>query len=459
MEIKETLDPATGLVKQEIEIELDTKQAFLIQMMFLISYIKIGRDKGKLPKDKERANQLLRMLKEMEEAHSFIQAKVEDLKIDISEGINKPKVTYSVANEGATEDIQVMTGIISSDWFMIPVSRMFGKEKEYRQELQRQEAAYLGKNKKFKRSGHLTDQLLKYSYNEAPTLFDELKEKTREKIDLSNIQKEEIVEGIRLSSSEQKVIDCLVKLLHQKSQTLNAKEDNYYSGNRGVELISYSGEMAKAPKLGFTLYELTQEYKGGEDVSGKDVENVKRTLQELDKKQFLLIYKETAPKKDGGRIERSIEEFRKLIHIVTLREVDYSKENKELSRTEETIVLLNPIFIRQIDTKFISYPGDINRRTIIAYGSQNVSVATFKLRDYLMREISMKRYKSQISVDKLYHLVGDKFMKEYRKKKVKTDLRKAIETVTTLGLLQKYEERTGATGEPIAIFHINKDWE
>lgn len=34
-----------------------------------------------------------------------------------------------------------------------------------------------------------------------------------------------------------------------------------------------------APKLAFTLYELTREYKGGETIGGKDVENVKTNAQ------------------------------------------------------------------------------------------------------------------------------------------------------------------------------------
>ena len=111
--------------------------------------------------------------------------------------------------------------------------------------------------------------------------------------------------------------------------------------------------------------------------------------------------------KDGGKTEHKIEGFRKLIDIAKISRTDYNRENIELSKTEETIIVLNPIFRRQIDSKFVSYPNDINRRTIIAYGSHNLPEITIRLRDYLMREHSSKRYQPEISLDKLYYLLSE----------------------------------------------------
>ncbi len=315
---------------------------------------------------------------------------------------------------------------------------------------------------KFKRSGHLTDQMLKYSYpkDREPSLFDVLKNETLKDIEVAGVEVTQIVEGIKLSPSETKVIDCLCKLLHENSQTSDAKKEGYYTGNLSPELVEYGGgENTPAPKLAFTLYELTKEYKGGEYVAGKDIENVKQILTELDSKRFLLSYVETTRKKDGGRIERKIEDFRKLIHIVKISHTEYNKEDIELSKKEETVILLNPIFRRQIDSKFILYPNDINRRTIIAYGSHNLSDIALRLRDYLIRELSSKRYQPEINLDKLYYLLAEKWMRESRKKKVKEHTEKALETVKALGLLLSYEIKTASTGEPKIVFTLNKDWE
>jgi hypothetical protein len=320
------------------------------------------------------------------------------------------------------------------------------------------------KSGKYKRSGHLTDQMLKYSYPKESkrqlSIFDSLGDATKKAIEtVGGIEVTEIVEGIKLTPSETKVIDCLCKLLHENSQNFEPKNEDYYSGNKGLQLVEFGGDSTPAPKLAFTLYELTKEYKAGEYVGGKDIDNVKQILTELDNKKFLLSYVETTKTKGGGRVERKIEDFRKLIHIVKLSQTEINKEEIELSKMEETIVILNPIFRRQIDSKFILYPNDINKRTIIAYGSHNLSDIALRLRDYLIRELSSKRTKSEIGQEKLYYLLAEKWMKESRKKKVKEYTEKAIETVKTLGLIETYEIKTGATGEPKVVFTLNKDWE
>lgn len=314
---------------------------------------------------------------------------------------------------------------------------------------------------KFKRSGHLTDQILKYNYprDKQPSLFDLLKDETKKEIEVSGVQITEVVEGIKLSPSETKVIDCLCKLLHENSQTSDNTKEDYYSGNVGYELVEYGGGNTPAPKIAFTLYELAREYKGGEYVSGKDIDNLKQILTELDSKRFLLSYVETTKKKDGGRIERKIEDFRKLLHILKISQTEYSKEDVELSKKEETVILLNPIFRRQIDSKFILYPNDINRRTIIAYGSHNLSEIALRLRDYLMRELSSKHYTPEIGLEKLYYLLAEKWMSESRKKKVREYTEKALETVVALGLLLSYEIKPSSTGEAKIVFTLNKDWE
>jgi len=321
-----------------------------------------------------------------------------------------------------------------------------------------------GKKGKFKRSSHLTDQILKYNYpkDKSPQLsiFDRLLDGTKKDIEIAGVEVKEIIEGIKLSPSETKVIDCLCKLLHENSQTLDPRKEGYYSGNIGYELVEYGGdEKTPAPKLAFSLYELTREYKGGDHTSGKDIENVKQILTELDSKRFLLSYVETSKKKGGGRIERKIEDFKKLIHIIKISQTEYNREDIEINKKEETVILLNPIFRRQIDRKFILYPNDINRRTIIAYGSHNLSDIALRLRDYLIRELCSKRYEPEIRLDKLYYLLAEKWMRESRKRKVKEYTEKALETVKALGLLLTYEVKTASTGEPKVVFSLNKDWE
>ena len=170
---------------------------------------------------------------------------------------------------------------------------------------------------KYKRSGHLQDQILKYNYPKDSkgqlNIFDTLKETTKKEINtIEGVKVTEIVEGIKLSPSENKIIDSLCKLLHNNSQNTKPKLKNYYTGNREPGMVSFANNMNTiAPKLAFTLYELTKEYKGGDTTTGKDVQNVKQILHDLDNKKFLLSYIETTKTKGGGRIENKIEEFKK----------------------------------------------------------------------------------------------------------------------------------------------------
>jgi hypothetical protein len=96
---------------------------------------------------------------------------------------------------------------------------------------------------------------------------------------------------------------------------------------------------------------------------------------------------------------------------------------------------------------------------MIAYGSWKPSDIALRLRDYLVREISSKRYKPEIYLERLQYMVAEKWMKESRKTKVKEYLQKAIETCEALGIIESYETKTGATGAPLMVFYLNKEWE
>ncbi|MCG8184397.1 hypothetical protein [Tenacibaculum piscium] len=320
------------------------------------------------------------------------------------------------------------------------------------------------KNKgNFRRSGHITDQFLKYNYpkDKKPILFNSLKPELKKKIEIKGIEHSEIVEGIKLTPAETKVIDTLCKLLHHNSQTLNPNNKNYYTGNvTDIKRVSYGDSIAIVPQLTVTLYDLTKEYKAGARVSGKDLENVSKILLNISKKNFLIKYKEEINKKNGTKTVIEIEDYKPILNLPNFKITEYSKEGIITSKTESTLIELNPIFIRQINTKFIVYPGDINKRTLIAYGNNNCSEATFTLREYLAKYLALKNYTPEIMLDRLYYLLAEKYMKSSRKSKVKELTEKALDTMIKLGLLESFKIETAkTTGEPKIIFKINKKFE
>ena len=85
------------------------------------------------------------------------------------------------------------------------------------------ETAEAGKKGKFKHSRHLTVQKLKYNYPKDSdpqlSIYDILEPETREEIKTAKKDISELVEGIKLTPAQDKVLLCLCKLLHEKSQT------------------------------------------------------------------------------------------------------------------------------------------------------------------------------------------------------------------------------------------------
>ena len=319
------------------------------------------------------------------------------------------------------------------------------------------------KTGKYKRSGHLTDQILKYTLpaikeKKQLSIWDILGEGTKTDLEGANIERSEVVEGIKLSGTETKLIDSLSKLLHDKSENLDNKAPNYYTGTEEIQIVNYSNEKTPLPRIAVTLYELTQIYKGDKSISGKDVENVKAVLTDLNERKFLIKYTETTKDKKGNYIKKEVEGYRNLIEVdkatLTLGTGDV-----ETYKKTETIITLNPIFRRQIDTKFILYPNDINKRTAIAYGGASVSGASLKLRDYLMREHSSKRYTPEISLYNLSYLLAENLMKGSRKSDAEKAINKALITCKNLGILESYTITENKIGEPKYIFKLKKDWE
>ena len=313
------------------------------------------------------------------------------------------------------------------------------------------------------KAGHLVDQQLKYNYPPDKTgqisLFESLQDQTQRKISAAGVEQKTIIEGIRLTPSETKVIDSLCKLLNLKSQTIDPDAEDYFAGNIQIEHMMYGGKKTVKPKVLVSLHEITREYRGGDAPGGKEMANVKTILTGLEKKHFLIRYLQNSRLSNGNQRGQILESFQPLIRILKYIDAETDTSGQEVSRTEQMVVALNPIFADQIKSKFIEYPGDINRRTIIAYGSHNLSEAAIRLRDHLMREKSSKRFKPEMLQERLYYFLCEKWMQEGRRKKVIEYTEKALETVTALGLITKHEvvETRAGQGKKV-IFHIDKDW-
>ncbi len=328
---------------------------------------------------------------------------------------------------------------------------------------------------KFRRSGHLTDQMLKYDYPEnrtaQPSLFEMLEPATKEKIIASGANVEltnRKGEGIKLTKGEYKLILSLSKILHEKSQTKDSSKNDYYGGNKGAELIpiktkeNESVEL-KSPKIAVTLYELAKEFHGGKVTGGSGVKEVARMLYELAEnpdKKALIKYTRIADLGSGKTREYFIETFDSLIKLAEGGYKDFL--NGELiDERREIVVNLHPIFIDQIANKYVELPLDITKRMIEAYGSHSVSEIAIKLIEYLARAHSgrPKDYKTEIYQEKLYWTIAAEYMKQGRRSLLEKYFLKGIDTAKGIGLLKSYKITQGLTGKPKIVFQLEKVWD
>jgi hypothetical protein len=318
------------------------------------------------------------------------------------------------------------------------------------------------KKPKFKKPGHLVDEMLKVATRENSPLdlFSELSEETRTELQGEGVEiSRELFSGINLTASEMKIQDTFSILLSQQSQTEDPDKPNYYTGIEERKQDSFlGGKGAIAPSIEFSLYTIAKEFKGGKTPAGKDLENVKNILQELEKKKFLIRHKETYSKRGGGKAIIEREGYRALFHLdkVTLTQED--KDGKQTNKAETMVVVLSPLYRQQIESKYILQPLDIIQQLTLANGGANIPLATYNLKEYLFRELSSKHFECKITARKLYETLEPRLMQVPRLQQAKENTTRAIETLITLGLLEKYELGKSQVGEAMFTFYLNKNY-
>lgn len=321
-------------------------------------------------------------------------------------------------------------------------------------------------------SGHFVDQKLKY---ESPQRPHDLFEITNPEFP-SEIPKIELkIEGIKLTPPEERLTTALIGLLKNKSENTDTTSPHFYAGNINSEEVTQYGEITlKSALLEVSRSELYTAYYGSSDYSGKDVSDILGVITSLQRKNFRSIYDRTEKKKVGKKYEDRTTRIEYEGPVIQLIQITKDLSNVERSildsgRNDEKIrekkggfiFKLSPILTDQIDRKYVEYPIDINRRTEIASGGkQKVTQAINNLRDYLMRELSAKRFKCEINSEKLAYQLGlANYIKDKRKKLIREKIEDAINACKKLNLLLESEEVDGALGQKKWVFTINKDFE
>lgn len=330
------------------------------------------------------------------------------------------------------------------------------------------------KTPKYRHSGHLVDQKLKYSDGSSSQakILEALSSGVQQEIKESKIEIK--AEGIKLTPSENKLIHALNRILYDKSQnTKDPKKGNFYEGNGPTQIVPYGEDLqAKAVVLKFKPAELYKAYIGHDRYSSHDIEFINSTLRQMESKKVLIKYdriKKVIKNKKTETLTDRIEYFESLVKIIFFTPDLTNEEKDRLDKGDnsireikgEMIVGLNPIFTDQIETKFIEFPIDTNRRLVIAAGGhKKVTSSMMTLMEWTLREISAKRYKLEINEERLPYLLGlETYVKQNRKKRLQERIAKDIEAVVNMGIILQSEKQENTTGGFKWVFHLNEQYE
>jgi hypothetical protein len=354
----------------------------------------------------------------------------------------------------------------------------FVAEKGHQRPLSRQEIATCikeiqkrkNKSKKYRQSGHLVDQNLKYPKPGKEESKIE-KAETRKKIEDYGVQV--VAEGIRLTEPESKLQHTLAKLLRDNSQNNKyPHEDDYYFGNQTPVPTTYCGREQKAAVIRFKRPDLYKAYLCKETYSGAEAEFIDSLLVQFESKKFLIRY-DHVKKVSNGKVTETrtdrIEDFASLIKIVyfypNLTESEKEKLDKGdtvlREKKEEVILAYHPIFTDQIDTKFVEFPDDTNRRLVIAArGWNRVTIAMRRLMEWCLREISAGRDRVEINEENLIPLLNlEKYAKQKRIKLLNESIEKAIEAIKNMGIIVHAERTNNSNGGKKWKFILNLKYE
>ena len=334
----------------------------------------------------------------------------------------------------------------------------------------------IGKEK-IRVSGHYIDQKLKYatSRQEQLDLFEILETETLETIPETEISTTAI--GIPLTPTQDKFIQSCLNLLYKKSNTnidqknSPAEPDKFYRGNLPTAQRKEDKLDTTIPALVITPHELYKEYAQSNDYSGETINIVQRTQEELTQKRWLIVYKRKRKERSGNNFVTKtdkVEEYQSLLRLIKYSVGLTENEDKLLDKNpsriinEKTkfVIYLHPIFVDQLETKFILTPPDISKRTEIASGgAHRVTEAIISLRDYLLRALSNKNYDIRIDKSKLPEILKlQAYIESGRRKLIAQKVANSIKAVINLGLVTEVNEIYGKNKQPQYQFILNKDF-
>lgn len=329
-----------------------------------------------------------------------------------------------------------------------------------------------GKTNTFRKAGHLIDQQLKYPKPDANQLDlfslinnSELRSSLQQE---GLVRENELELGINLTPAQDRLVNALCRLLQEKSQTFNQEDPNFFKGNSPY-LIPYREKTEKIPALILEPHELYQAYLEKSDYSGKEMANIEQILEQTETARHLIVYEWRTKTKTGRTLVDRIEQYQPLFAVdrifpnMTEDEAGMvAKGDVEARRRKiKLLIKFNPIFIHQIESKYVLYPKDIHQRMTHAVGGdpRKITPAMITLRDHCLRALSNKQKKIEINQTKLPFLLKlDNYVKAGRRKEIEKKIQESFLACKEIGLIERWDEELGSNNQVKLVIHLNQNF-
>lgn len=326
------------------------------------------------------------------------------------------------------------------------------------------------KNDTFRKSGHLIDQQLKYikSSQNALGLFSSIKNKElKQFIDRDKEASEKSMEvGIQLNAAQDRLVNALCRLLHEKSQIFIPELSSYYTGNHPYTTVDYGKSKERIPTLLLSPNELYQAYLEKTTFSGKEISNIENLLEKTQNIRHLIIYEWKRKNASGKIVVDRVEQYQSLFavdelfhsmseeeaHLVSIGNLETRKKKKKF------LIRFNPLFIHQIESKYVLYPKDIHQRMTLAVGGdpRKITPSMISLRDFCLRSLSNRQNKIELNYETLPFLLKmANYVRSGRKKEILKRITDSFQICKTIGLISSWVEKTGRKNQTKYVIYLN----
>ena len=191
---------------------------------------------------------------------------------------------------------------------------------------------------------------------------------------------------------------------------------------------------------------------GERRIGGKDVEKLREQLENLEKIKFVTEYSNG---KRTVRVEERLFGITKQISVL----------NNGETKWVYCEMYVNPIFVYELNDKFAQVPHDIFTRFNYAESNNRMFYVLFFLliekRGHVMKHSDDCAYAE--TKRSILSRVGENYYRNIngggqRKKRLQTDMDKAVNSLKTIGLITDYREETNNAGETKCVFLLNPDF-